>query len=157
MPFRIKASQTNSLRLRLRSPGTSNMSITAILGSDISLNSHMTHLTGRWYCSLQGPDLAPPCTWKKTSTCLSSGANEPTHPALYSLPGRSRWSLQLVDATAESSSFPVHSSPVFSVMALSTAAASTHSICLYSSSPKSAIVLDFFSQGFHTTDCSRPR
>lgn len=36
-------------------------------------------------------------------------------------------------------------------MGFSTQAASTHSICLYSSSPKSAIAFAFLSQGFQTT------
>ena len=54
--------------------------------------------------------------------------------------------------TTYCSSFPVHSCRGFRVIALSTAAASTQSICLYSSSPKSTIVFDLFSHGFRTTD-----
>ena len=51
----------------------------------------------------------------------------------------------------ESSKRPVHSSPGLKVIDFSTAAPSTHSICLYSSSPKSTMDLDFLSQGFQTT------
>lgn len=59
--------------------------------------------------------------------------------------------MQKLDLTAVNISRPVHSSPGFNVIGLSTAAPSTHSMLLYSSSPKSAIVFDFFSHGFHTT------
>ena len=55
------------------------------------------------------------------------------------------------ECTTESSSLPVHSSPGFSVICFSIAAPSTQSICLYSSSPKSTMDLDFFSHGFQTT------
>lgn len=56
-----------------------------------------------------------------------------------------------VEGTTESSKRPIHSSPGFKVIGFSIAAPSTQSICLYSSSPKSATALDFFSQGFQTT------
>ena len=44
------------------------------------------------------------------------------------------------------------STPHFRAITLFTTVASMQSICLYSSSPKSTIVFDFFSHGFHTTD-----
>jgi len=56
-----------------------------------------------------------------------------------------------VEGTTERSKRPVHSSPGFNVIGFSIAAPSTHTICLYSSSPKSTIALDFFSHGFQTT------
>lgn len=56
-----------------------------------------------------------------------------------------------MEAVTDSSTLPVHSSPGFRVICFSIAAASTHSMCLYSSSPKSAIALDFLSHGFQTT------
>lgn len=56
-----------------------------------------------------------------------------------------------VEGTTERSKRPVHSSPGFNVIGFSIAAPSTHTICLYSSSPKSIIALDFFSHGFQTT------
>uniref|UniRef100_A0A0A9G6X4 Uncharacterized protein n=1 Tax=Arundo donax TaxID=35708 RepID=A0A0A9G6X4_ARUDO len=41
-------------------------------------------------------------------------------------------------------------------MGFSTAAGSTHNMCLYSSSPKSCVVFDFLSHGFHTTASGSP-
>lgn len=57
------------------------------------------------------------------------------------------------EGTTESTNRPVHSSPGFKVIGFSTAAPSMQSIFLYSSSPKSAMDLDFFSQGFQTPVC----
>ena len=56
-----------------------------------------------------------------------------------------------VEGMTEISSLPVHSSPGLKVIGFSIAAPSTHSICLYSSSPKSTKALAFLSHGFHTT------
>lgn len=63
-----------------------------------------------------------------------------------------RCSLQKLEGTTESCNRPVHSSPGFKVTGFSIAAPSTQTICLYSSSPMSAIDFDFFSQGFHTAE-----
>lgn len=56
-----------------------------------------------------------------------------------------------LEGTTDSSNRPVHSSPGLKEIGFSIAAASTQSICLYSSSPKSTIAFAFFSHGFHTT------
>ena len=64
-------------RLRLRTPGTSNMPITEILASDIKFKfTHDTPGADHTAACRAGP--SDPMYMKKSSTCLSTGANEPT-------------------------------------------------------------------------------